>query len=118
MGRICEYSIEEQRILFPEKFINNNTYEEDYKRKTGRNVKKTIKRSLKDSNDVFDILDSIYDGFKNLADLLVFDISHVSDKKVNEIRDLFKSHQFGYSELGVYGDDIIFAAMDVEMEGK
>ena len=111
---IYEYSTEEQRILFPEKFTNN-TYEDDYKRKTGRTVRRTIKRNLKETDDEFRILDIIYEGIKSLADLIVFDISCISNEKINEIKDLFKSHQFGYSELGVYEDRLVFAAMDVEL---
>jgi hypothetical protein len=122
MGRIYEYSIEEQRILFPEKFITsekkvNTSYEDDYRGKTGRTVRRKITRNLKDSDDVFRILDIIYDAIKSLADMIIFDINNVSDKKVSEVRDLFKSHQFGYSELGVYEDThLVFAAMDIDLE--
>ena len=116
MGRIYEYSIEEQRILFPEKFTNNNTYTSDYKRMTGRTVKKEIKRSLKDDDTIESILDSIYDAIRSLADMIIFDINNVSNNKIDEVRNLFKSNQFGYSELGVYEDKIVFAAMDIELE--
>lgn len=115
MGRIYEYSIEEQRILFPEKFVTNTNYADDYRGKTGRTAKKDIKRNLKETDEISDILDIIYNGIKSLAELIIFDIHNISDKKIGEIRDLFKSHQFGYSELGVYGDSIVFAAMDVEL---
>ena len=118
MGMVYEYSIEEQRILFPEKFTNasNTSYEDDYKIKTGRTVRRTIKRSLKDDTTIEFILDSIYGAIRSLADMIIFDINNASNNKIDEVRNLFKSYQFGYSELGVYEDKIVFAAMDIELE--
>jgi hypothetical protein len=47
-----------------------------------------------------------------MSDLIIFDINHVSDKKVSEVIDLFRINQFGYSELkNVYEDRIVFARM-------
>lgn len=100
MGRIYEYSLEEQKILFPEKFITSE--------------KKV--NTIKEDDDTSRILDIIYDSIVNKNESIIFDISHVSNDKIIEIRDLFKSHQFGYSELSCCEDQIVFAAIDKEMQ--
>ena len=85
---------------------------DDYRGKTGRTAKKAIGGILEESDDAVSILEFISDAITNMSDLIIFDINHVSDKKVTEVMDLFRINQFGYSELeNVYEDTIVFARM-------
>jgi hypothetical protein len=82
---------------------------DDYRGATGRTAKKAIGGILEETDDSVSILEFISNGITNMSDLIIFDINHVSDKKVTEVRDLFRINQFGYSELkNVYEDRIVF----------
>ena len=85
---------------------------DDYRGKTGRTAKKAIGGILEETDDAVSILEFISNAITNMGDLIIFDINHVSDKKVTEVRDLFRINQLGYSELkNVYEDRIVFARM-------
>jgi hypothetical protein len=85
---------------------------DDYRGKTGRTAKKAIGGILEEIDDAVSIVEFISDAITNMSDLIIFDINHVSDKKVSEVIDLFRINQFGYSELkNVYEDRIVFARM-------
>lgn len=85
---------------------------DDYRGKTGRVAKKAIGGILEETDDAVSILEFISDAITNMSDLIIFDINHVSDKKVTEVMDLFRINQFGYSELeNVYEDRIVFSRM-------
>ena len=85
---------------------------DDYRGNTGRTAKKAIGGILEETDDAVSILEFISNAITNMGDLIIFDINHVSDKKVTEVRDLFRINQLGYSELkNVYEDRIVFARM-------
>lgn len=85
---------------------------DDYKGKTGRIAKKAIGGILEETDDTVSIVGFISDAITDMSDLIIFDINHSSNKKVNEVIDLFRINQFGYSELeDVYEDRIVFARM-------
>lgn len=85
---------------------------DDYRGKTGKTAQIAIGGILEESDTEEALKEFVSTAISNFADLIVFDINHVSNDKVNEVRNLFRINEFGFREIpNVYEDRIVFGMM-------
>lgn len=85
---------------------------DDYKGKTGKTAVKAVGAILEESDDENMVTQFVIEAITNCTELIVFDINHVSNTKVQMVLELFRLKELGYKELeNVYEDRIVFYAI-------
>jgi hypothetical protein len=85
---------------------------DDYRGKTGKTAQIAIGGILEESDTEETIKEFVSGAISNCADLIIFDINHVSNNKVKAVLDLFRINEFGFKEIpNVYEDRIVFGKM-------
>ena len=85
---------------------------DDYKAKTGKTAVKAVGGILDETDNDDIITQFVMEAITNCAELIVFDINHVSNEKVQMVLELFRIKELGYKELeNVYEDRIVFYAI-------